>query len=109
MIKKIFFFLVLGLIAYSLFLTTIPNYHYYAFKSDLEETLRVSVTDRPEELMTKILNLAETYKLPIEKKDINLKAKKVYTVTVSWEETVVFFPVYPIYQKTFKFYIDTSG
>ncbi len=109
MIKKIFFFLVLGLIAYSLVLTTTPYYHYYAFKSDLEETLRVSVTDRPEELMTRILNLAETYNVPIEKEDIHLKATKVYTVTVSWKETVVFFPGYPVYQKSFKFYIKTSG
>ncbi len=103
--KKLFFLLVLGLIVYSLFLIVIPHYNYHAFRSDLRELLRVSITDTRGEIMEEILNLAEKYNIPIEKEDINLEKKGLYVVTISWEETVDFFT---IYQKTFEFYIDTS-
>jgi hypothetical protein len=106
MLKKLLFFLVLGLIAYSLFLTVVPYYRYYAFKSDLEETLRVNVTDTPEEIMAKVLNLTKQYEIPVEEEDIDLRQENKYVATISWQETVDFFTVY---QKTFEFYIDTSS
>lgn len=105
MIKKLFPLFISVLVCYLLFLIVVPYYHYYAFKSDLREILRVSEADRPEEVMARILNLVEQYNIPIKEKDIKLKRKKQYVVTVSWQETVDFFT---IYQKTFEFYIDTS-
>jgi len=105
MLKKLFLLLVLGLIAYSLFLIAAPYYRYHAFKSDLEETIRISVADTPEEIVAKILDLATQYKIPIGEEDIDLRQENEYVVTVSWQETVDFFT---IYQRTFEFYIDTS-
>jgi len=105
MIKKSLYLLVLGLIVYSLFIIITPYYHYYAFKLDLEETLRTGVTDSPKVIMTKILDLAEQYNIPIEKEDVNLRQDKRYVVAISWQETIDFFTVY---QKTLKFHIDTS-
>lgn len=105
MIKKSFSLLVLGLIIYSVFLIAVPYYHYYALKSDLEETLRVSATDPPEEVMAKVLTLAGQYKIPVEEEDINLRKEDQYIVAISWQETVDFFN---LYQKTFEFSIDTG-
>jgi Tfp pilus assembly major pilin PilA len=105
MLKKLLLLLAFGVIAYSLFMIAIPYYRYYTFKSDLEETLQVNVTDTPDEIMAKILDLANQYKVPVGEEDIDLRQEKEYVVTVSWQETVDFFT---IYQKTFEFYIDTS-
>ncbi len=108
MIKILSILAILALVIYSVVLTITPYYHYHAFKSDIEEIMRVSVTDRPEEVMTKILNLVEQYNIPVEKKDIRLSMDKKYEAEVSWRETIVYYPFYKIYQKTFEFHIDTG-
>lgn len=108
MIKKLFYLAIFALFIYSLVLLAAPYYHYYAFKSDLEELLKVSIADRPDEVMTKILDLAKQYKIPIEKNDINLNLADEYTAKISWQETVVFFPAYQIYKTIVSFDIDTS-
>ncbi len=108
MIKTLSILAILALVIYSVALIITPYYHYHAFKSDLEEILQVSVTDRPEEVMTKILTIVEQYSIPVEKKDIHLSMNKKYEAEVSWQETIVFYPFYKIYQKTFEFHIDTS-
>jgi hypothetical protein len=105
MIRWLFSIFVFIVIGYSLFLVAVPYYHYYAFESDLKEILKVSVTDTPEEVMTKILDIVRKYKIPVGEEDIILLKEKGYTVKVSWHETVDFFN---IYQKTFEFSIDTS-
>ena len=105
MVKYIVIICIAAVVIYSLFLFIVPHYRYYAFTSDLTEMLRVSVADRSEDVMEKILNLVENYKIPVEKNDIHLFHKKHYIVKVSWQETVNFFT---IYQKTFNFHIDTS-
>ncbi len=105
MVKYIVIICIAVVVVYSLVLAIIPHYRYYAFTSDLSETLRVSVTDRPKAVMEKILNIVEDYKIPVEKNDIQLFHKKHYMVKISWQETVNFFT---IYQKTFNFHIDTT-
>lgn len=109
MIKKLFYLAIFALFIYSLVLLAAPYYHYHAFKSDLEELLKVSIADRPDEVMTKILDLAKQYKIPIEKNDINLNLAAKYTAKISWQETVAFFPAYQIYKTTVSFDIDTSN
>ncbi len=102
--KTVFFLLILGLIGYSLFLVVVPHYNYFAFKSDVGELMRISISN-PRLIKKEIMNLVEKYDIPIKEKDINLRREIRYEVTVSWEETVDFFT---LYQKTFEFYIDTS-
>ncbi len=103
-IKKIFFLLIVGLIAYSLFLIAVPHFNYFAFKSDLNELMRVSIS-RPDLITEEIMTLAEKYDIPITEEDIKLRRDEFYSVSVSWEETIDFLT---LYQKTFKFHIDTS-
>ena len=105
MIKKVFILSVVVVVVYSLYLAAVPHYRYVAFKSDLKEILRVSVVETPEEVLTKIYNLVEEYKIPVKEEDIELIMDKEYIAILSWQETVNFFNVY---QRTFKFYIDTS-
>lgn len=106
MVKKFLIIAIVAAVIYSTFLFILPYYHYYVFKSDLTDTLKVSVADRPEDVMEKILHLVESYKIPVEKDDIDLIHKKQYSVIVSWHETVDFFT---LYQKTFNFHIDTRN
>src|SRR4030067_685691 len=108
MIKKLLYLAIFALFIYSLVLLATPYYHYYAFKSDLGELLKVSIADKPDEVMTKILDLAKQYKVSIGENDINLNSAAKYTAKISWQETVVFFPAYQIYNKTLEFYIDKS-
>jgi hypothetical protein len=105
MIRWLFSIFVIIVIGYSLILVALPYYHYYAFESDLKEILKVSVTDRPEEVMAKILDIVKKYKIPVREEDITLLRERGYIVKVSWHETVDFFN---IYQKTFEFNVDTS-
>ena len=106
MVKKFLIIAIVAAVIYSTFLFILPYYHYYAFNIDLAETLKMSVADRPEDVMEKILHLVESYKIPVEKDDIDLIHKKHYNVIVSWHETVDFFT---LYQKTFNFHIDTRN
>ncbi len=105
MVKILFYLAVVALIIYSAILIITPLYHYYAFKSDLEETIDVSISEKPEDLLTRVYELARQYNIPVEKDDIKLWQDKQYFAAVSWKETVDFFT---IYQKTFIFSIDTS-
>jgi len=101
--KVIFALVILAIIIYAAYLVAIPHYNYYAFKSDLTAQLKVSI-GKPEETMKEVMNLVEKYDIPIEEKDIILRRDKYYYVITSWTVTVDFFT---LYQKTFKFYIDT--
>ncbi len=109
MIKKLFVSLFLlsflGLIVYSFILLSTPYYNYYVFESDLEELLNISISERPEEVMTEIMNLAVKYNIPIEQENLTLKKNGRYTAIIFWEETVNFFTVY---EKTFEFHIHTG-
>ena len=106
MVKKLVFLLVIVLIGYSLFLIAKPHYNHYAFKSDLQGRLNLSVGENEKKIMEVILKIAGQYNIPIEEQDIRLhKNERHYTAVISWEKTVNFFNVY---QKTFKFHVDTS-
>ena len=104
--KVILVLLILGIIGYSAYLVAIPHYNYLAFKSDALEFLRISIRNYPEKTKKEIMKIAEEYDIPIEKGDIYLQwnPKKGFLMRVAWVETVDFFG---IYQKSFKFQIDT--
>jgi hypothetical protein len=104
MVKKLFFIGFAVILAYSVYISMIPYYHYYAFKSDLQEILKVSLADTKEDVMEKIIEIVERYDIPVEKNAIRLFRQKQYVVQVSWQETVDFFT---LYQKVFEFHIDT--
>jgi hypothetical protein len=105
-VKTLFILTILGLIGYTLFLLSVPYYHYLAFKSDLKEILRVSVTDKPGEVMEKIMNIVEQYNIPVNRREIKLTNKNGYRVQVSWTEEVNF---YNLYERKFAFSIDTGA
>ena len=103
--KAILFILVFALAVYAAYLVAVPHYQYYAFKSDLNELVKVSI-GRESEVMNDIIRIMEEYEIPIGKDDIYLtKENNRYVVRTSWQVTVDFFT---IYQRTFKFDIDTS-
>lgn len=105
MVKKTLFLLILALAVYSAILIVRPHYNYYGFKSDLREYLRVNVITFQKGVRAGILDIAENYNIPINEDDIYLKLNGQYNAKISWEETVDFLT---LYQKTYKFHIDTS-
>ncbi|MBI4653619.1 MAG: hypothetical protein HY752_01250 [Nitrospirae bacterium] len=102
MIKNTFYLLILGLLIYSAFQFAIPYYRYYAFRSDVKETLEtsVSVETRPEEVKERIMSLANQYKIPLKEKNITLKKNGKYVFRASWKETV------NLYEKNYEFFIN---
>jgi hypothetical protein len=106
MIKTIIVLLIIGLIGYSAFLVAVPYYNYFAFKSDIEEYLKVAI-DFKARIIDDIYEMSKEYDIPIEKDDIDVTRLKsrIYDVQISWSVTVDFFT---LYQKTFFFDIDTG-
>ncbi len=102
--KTIIFLIFLVLTGYSLYLAAVPHYNHFAFKSDLEEILRITINNNPKKFIEDIMNLAEEYNIPIKKDNLYITWENGFWVKTNWEETVSFFGVY---QKTFKFRIDT--
>jgi hypothetical protein len=105
--KVLLVIIVLALVGYSLFLIAVPHYNYYAFRSDIDEYLRVAI-DYEKRIRDDIFEMAKGYDIPIEKDDIYLyrHKHKTYDVNISWDVTVDFFT---LYQKTFFFEIETSS
>jgi hypothetical protein len=104
--KKIIIFLIfLVLTGYSLYLVAVPHYNHFAFKSDLEELLGITISNSPKKFTEEIMNLVEKYNIPIKEDDLYLTWNNGFWVKTDWEETVNFFGVY---QKTFKFRINTG-
>ncbi len=104
MFKKLFALLVVALIIYSGVLFAAPFYHYHTFKSDVEEIVQMRNVQH-KAMLERIVETAEGYNVPIEKKDIILTREKFYRARISWEETV---NLLGLYERTFKFSIDTN-
>ena len=105
--KMLIKLLVVGLALYSAFLFGVPHYHYLVFKSDLKEVSKMNSNQfREGEMMSKVHEMARDDNVPLKEKDIKLTRESTYKIEVSWEETVNWLT---IYQKTFKFAVDTSS
>ncbi len=102
--KTIIFLIFLVLTGYSLYLAAVPQYNHFAFKSDLEELLRITIRNDPKQFTEDIMNLVAEYNIPIKEDDLYLTWENGFWVKTDWKETVNFFGVY---QRTFKFRIDT--
>lgn len=99
--------LVVGLALYSAFLFGVPHYHYMVFKSDLREVSKMNSNQfREGEMMSKVKEMARNFHIPLKDENIKLTRDLTYKIEVSWEETV---DLFTIYQKTFKFAVDTSS
>ncbi len=105
MIKRFFYISVVVLIAYSGVQLGMPYYHYYGFKSDIEELSKVSINFRPKDVAERTMEIVRRHNVPLEKDDISLIKNERYIIMASWEETVDLFGVY---KKTYVFSIDTS-
>lgn len=104
--KTVIVLVILGLIGYSAFLVVEPHYNYYAFKTDLDEYLRVAI-NIPKRVRNEVYEMVQQYDIPVEKDEIIITRSQGtrYSVSMSWEVTVDFFT---LYQKTFYFEIDTA-
>ncbi|MDO8281510.1 MAG: hypothetical protein Q7U10_02620 [Thermodesulfovibrionia bacterium] len=110
MVKNIFVVLFSLVIAYSFYLTFMPNYNYHMFKNEMKASMEiVTQNDKPKDVMKRIMRLVDEYDIPVSDEDVELElATEKYTARISWEDTVQYFPFYPLYQKTYTFHIDTS-
>ena len=105
--KKFFNLLVVGLALVSAFQFGLPFYHHMVFKSDLKEVSKMNSNQfREGEMMLKVKEMARDFNVLLQDKDIILTRDSKYKIEVSWEETVNWLG---IYQKTFKFAVDTSS
>lgn len=104
--KKIIFIIALIiLLIYCGYLFAVPQYHYYAVKSNLEEYMNVAI-DRPGLVNETVMRIINEHGLPVTKDDVHITHDdKRYYVKTSWEETV---DIFTLYQKTYYFTIDTS-
>ena len=105
--KKFLNLLVVGLALVSAFQFGLPFYHHMVFKSDLKEVSKMNSNQfREGEMMLKVKEMARDINVPLQDNDIILTQDLTYRIEVSWEETVNWLG---IYQKTFKFAVDTSS
>ncbi len=103
--KYIFFIALIIVLIYCGYLFAVPQYRYYAAKSDLEELMNISIS-RPDLVKQAVMDIVATYELPVNPKEVNItNDRKQYYVKTSWEETV---DIFTLYQKTYYFTIDTS-
>ncbi len=104
--KKVIFFITLVIVLiYCGYLFAVPQYRYYAVKSNLEEYMRIAI-ERPGLVQETVMSIVNDYELPVKKDDIHITHDdKRYYVKTSWEETV---DIFTLYQKTYYFTIDTS-
>jgi hypothetical protein len=105
MIKTLFLLLILALIVYSGIQFATPYFHYYAFKKDVEELIRVNINTSPLEMKERVMRIAKEYNIPIKEIDIILTPEKKYRVEASWEEKV---NLLGIYEKNLEFFLNTS-
>lgn len=110
MYKNFFLGIVVILAAYIFYLTFAPVFNYYIFKNELKETMKIiRRIDRHKDVMKRIIRHTKEYNIPITAEDVELElVHDQFQAKIHWEETVEYFPFYPLYQKTFEFYIDTS-
>ncbi|MBI4687844.1 MAG: hypothetical protein HY756_08720 [Nitrospirae bacterium] len=106
MIKKLLYLLIFFLMVQSGIKLAMPYYRYYAFKSDVEEIVKISVEMRPEEIMANILSLVSQYNIPLKKENIYVGKNGIYSVKTHWKETV---NIYDVYKRDYKFFIDTAN
>lgn len=106
MIKTLFIILVFALLVYSGVLLATPYYHYYAFKSDVEEFAEAGFRINPQQLKEQVISMANSYNIPLEDKDVVITRNDKTNIEVYWQETV---NIFNIYTRTFEFFIDTSG
>jgi hypothetical protein len=93
MVKKIFGSIFIILLTYSFYLTFMPNYQYRLFKA----------------VMRRVMRLTKEYDIPISPADVELElVHDQWSAKIYWEETIEYFPFYPLYQKNLEFYVDTT-
>ena len=110
MFKKIFLGVVICLAAYAFYLTFMPNYNGRLFKNEMKASMEiVRPLDQHRTVMKRIMRLRDEYSIPLTPEDVELElVHDEWIAKIYWEETVEYFPFYPLYQKTFEFYLDTS-
>ncbi len=110
MVKKIFGVVVFVLLAYSFYLSFMPNYHYRMFKNEIKESMKIiRLTDDRKEVIRRVMRLTDEYDIPVTPEDIELEmVHDQWTAKLYWEETIEYFPFYPLYQKNIEFYVDTA-
>jgi len=110
MFKKVFGAVVIILIAYSFYLTFMPNYNYRMFKNEMKESMEiVQLTDQHKDVMRRVIRLTREYDIPIAAEDVELVLEHdQWSAKIYWEETIEYFPFFPLYQKNLEFYIDTA-
>lgn len=105
MLKNIFILLVIGFGIYTGIQFAIPQYHYYMFKSDVDELSQL--TSLPmKELLSEVLQSAQDANLPIEEEDIHLsRVTDGSRIQAAWQETV---NIFDLYKKTYYFSVDAQ-
>ena len=86
-----------------------PQYRYYAFKTDAEDIIRFRYRPPNEalkKLRTKLYEKVEEVGLPVSKKQIEVeRTERGYWARIKWQETV---DILGQYQKTYYFEVEVS-
>jgi hypothetical protein len=87
-----------------------PNYQYRLFKNEMKKSMEiVQLTDTHKSVMRRVMRLTKEYDIPISPADVELElVHDQWSAKIYWEETIEYFPFYPLYQKNLEFYVDTT-
>ncbi len=102
-IKPLLSIAILAALVYGGYLFGMPYYRYEAFKSEVRANMKIEIGDA-ERMRTRIYEVAQEFKLPLEEKDIIVtKKERSLRVETSWSVDV---DVFGLYQRTLHFDID---
>jgi hypothetical protein len=102
-IKPLLSIAILAALVYGGYLFGMPYYRYEAFKSEVKTTMNIEIGDA-EKMRTRIYEVAQEFKLPLEEKDIIVTRKeRSLRVETSWSVDV---DVFGLYHRTLHFDIN---
>jgi hypothetical protein len=110
--KKLAIIITIVFVAYCVFMFGMPQYKYYAFKTDAADIVRFTFKGRDdrekvEKLRKEMFEKAQEVGLPISENHIKVESTETgYWVYIKWQETV---DILGQYQKTFEFEVEVSS
>jgi len=102
-IKPLLTIAILAAVVYGGYLFGMPYYRYEAFKSEVKATMKIEIGDA-EKMRTRIYEVAQDFKIPLEEKDIIVsKKERSLRVQIAWSVDV---DVFGLYHRTLHFEIN---
>jgi RecA-family ATPase len=95
MLRNLIRLIVVLLIAHALYRFAPPYIHYHQFKDAVAEAAMFAKDTPEHEIVDRVMDLAATYQVPIERDAVQVTRDKQYThINVAYEEQIEWLPSY---------------